>query len=189
MAHYRQLVDFELEATTEILEVLHEHLTSLDEACKTCADPDAMYWPDMEYLASMGFLVCQPYLSSVIRTKSRSSMLGLGPTDSTSGVTIARILDAAANYVKHHDEWRQEENWDTRVEARKNDKTVELLEHLGVFDRRFDKRNHYPMGNLLWQLTGDAGLMGLVPLIVQWRDLVFEEDLRLDEARRTGPHA
>lgn len=57
--------DFDFDLMSGVLDTLDRQLASLDEAAKGCPDPDGFgIFDEAEYLAGIGFVVCQRYLSA-----------------------------------------------------------------------------------------------------------------------------
>lgn len=103
------------------------------------------------------------------RQKRKLDCLALGPKHS-SGRSVAEIVHAAGNYVKH----RPEE--DIHVS------TKQVLAPFRIWrDDTSDSEDtfDYPMTNLLWELVkpGPHSLAPLVALLEQWRETVVNAGL------------
>src|ERR1700735_1235113 len=100
-------LDFDLDFLKDFFTFLDEKLEDLQRRIEESPDPDQMgLIDDGEYLAGLGFVACQRYLSSTFGPKNieKKDALDIGPKH-IGGRTYARFLHSAANYWKHADEW------------------------------------------------------------------------------------
>ncbi len=123
-------------------------------------DPDSMgLFDEGEYLSGMGFVACQRYLASTYGPHgvSKDIAMRLGPKHA-GGEPVVRIINAAANYWKHVDEWDQQ-----TLGARQKD-TIRIIETVTDWE-------DYTCSNLLAYLTLPTGprFEGLVPMLEAWR--------------------
>jgi hypothetical protein len=177
--HLRQLADADLANLTDLLAAFDRLLKKLSAECDKCPDPDGWgLFDQMDYLAGMGFAACQRYLTTIMGEKGKgrkTELLGRGPKSESFQQAVAKIINAAANHWKHHNEWQIEPLGTTKVDSF-NKSTIELLESIDAWNRQSRDlwpkgRNYdYPMGHLLHGLTGDANLVPLVPSLEAWRD-------------------
>jgi hypothetical protein len=83
-------------------------LDSLDELIKKDirVDGDSSFFDDAEYLHGIGFVAGQRYITSVCATLKvkRKWALSIGPKPKNR-TTYASVVNTAANYWKHSDEW------------------------------------------------------------------------------------
>jgi hypothetical protein len=154
-------VDFDLPLLEEVLALLDRHLTRLEHHAAVVPDPDAEGILDsMEQVVGLGFAACQTYLvaRSAFMVASKSDTLDLGPVH-RCGRTIVAIVNAAANYWKHHDEWAV-----TASGGRA--RTEEVIAALGV------RVSEYTASNVLSELLRPlpARFTTLIPFLVQWSD-------------------
>jgi hypothetical protein len=104
-------VDFDLPMLRELIGVWDTHLRKLNKELEQCLDPRGIglcedLFDRAEGIVGMGFVACQWYLSTTygcLKIK-KPDALKFGPTH-PSGLTIAQIINHAANYWKHHEEW------------------------------------------------------------------------------------
>ncbi len=87
---------------------------------------------DSEFEVGVGFVVCQKFLTSVygLYRLDKKIALNVGPRHSER-YTKAQLVNHAANYWKHRDEWDQGEN------DRRQSVIEEALKSVGV-DQSFD---------------------------------------------------
>ncbi len=101
------IVDDELNTAREYLGMFDSKLTVLNSRIKNSIDPDGAGLCDQgEYLIGMGFAVAQRFLGTVLGQLkvSKSDAIKLGPYHK-NGTSIASLVNATANYWKHHEEW------------------------------------------------------------------------------------
>jgi hypothetical protein len=133
-------------------------------------DPDGYgLLDDAEFLTGLGFVLCQRYITSTYGfSLDKSTALAMPPTH-PGGKTIAQIVNAVANTWKHSDEWPPDE---PTPRARP---TIDVIETVTPF-------NEYAACSLLHCLTGSTSLMGLLPMLEEWRD-----NLAASAVRRQSP--
>ena len=91
------------------------------------------------------------------RPASNGLALVRGPMYSPD--SYAKVVDAAANYWKHHGEWDGSGKLEAQTRA--------------VLDRVFPSKKEYPMSNILHALLGKpktSRVSDLVPWLEKWRD-------------------
>lgn len=154
-------VDFDLRLLEELLALLDRHLARLEQHAAVVADPDAEGFLDsMEQVVGLGFAACQTYLvtRSAFKGASKTDTLDLGPVH-RCGQPIVAIVNAAANYWKHHGEW-------TVTASGKRARTEDVIAALGV------SVSEYTTSNVLAELLRPlpARFTTLIPFLVQWSD-------------------
>lgn len=101
------ILDFDLQFLRDFVRFLDAHLERLDEEAARVADPDGFgVYDSAEYIIGLGFVACQAYLAAIygsLQVKKKEA-LKAGPGH-RSGYTIAELVDHAANFWKHHEEW------------------------------------------------------------------------------------
>lgn len=156
--------DADLNFLRDLFEMLDSKLRTLQERASSDADSSGIYdWCD--FLAGTGIVACQRYLAATHGPHgvSKEAALALGPHHA-GGKSIATILNAAANFWKHQDEWELDA-WvgrDVDILGVRQRKTVEVIETVTSW-------SDYTFANLLYKLTGDVQLIGLIPLLEEWR--------------------
>ena len=145
----------------EVLALLDRHLARLERQAAVVADPDAEGILDsMEQVVGLGFAACQTYLvaRSAFMGASKSDTLDLGPVH-RCGRPIVAIVNAAANYWKHHDEW-------TVTASGGRARTEDIIAALGVSASEYTASN--VLAELLRPLPGR--FITLIPFLVRWSD-------------------
>jgi hypothetical protein len=100
------VIDFDLEFLEEVAEMLDSKLKRLERAGAASGDPDQFGFLDrIEFLVGVGFTACQTYISATsgYMGVAKAESLTLGPTIG-AGLKLARVVNAAANYWKHHED-------------------------------------------------------------------------------------
>lgn len=170
--HYRQLADYDLQFLEEVTDLLDRKLDALDEEIESHPDPDSFGLFDRaEYTTGLGLVACQNYFTAVMGPRDRDGRarcLGLGPRH-PGGYSIAEIINAGANYVKHH------------PEPLTNKTAIAILDSFGVWKNDWTEvggRLDYPMGNLLFDLLRPARprFGELLRSLMPWRDAVIAHD-------------
>lgn len=157
-------IDYDLDVLREITAVLDSRLDVLVRQIQKSEDADGLGFSDTaEGLCGIGFVACQQYL---VATRSwlrveKSQALRCGPVHSC-GDTVASIVNHAANYWKHGDEWELGKS------EKQQAKTQDGLEAILA-----DVEGGYPLTVVLARLVSPSDpwlFQHLLPLLVRWRD-------------------
>ena len=123
------------------------------------------FFDEAEYLAGIGFVACQRYLASTYgqHNTQKDAALKLGPQHD-GGEPIARVLNAAANYWKHVDEWDTSATITRDAEKLKGQqlRTIRIIETVTPWC-------DYTCANLLGELTTESRFTDLIPTLEAWR--------------------
>lgn len=152
----------------DLFALLDARFEDLQRRIDNSFDPDQMgLFDEAEYLSGMGFIACQRYLASTYGPNgvAKDIALSVGPKH-VGGEPFARIINAAANYWKHVDEWRTNAviaRDRHALESRQKD-TIRILETVTAWA-------DYTCANLLSSLAnpGEPRLASLVPILEAWR--------------------
>jgi len=165
--------DLRRDSTKEVLDAVTRSLKSLPE--------DKPQWFDglfilehAEELVGVAFVAAQVYLSGTVSDLSKvagqelhkSDLLHRGDVvDVFPSVCKVEILDAGANYWKHHEEW---EDWKPN---RWNRRTIEILAKVKV-----DRETEFPCHTIATLLGGDdyTDLDWLMETVSVWRRNAME---------------
>jgi hypothetical protein len=100
-----EILDFDLQFLRELVRLLDAQLEDIEKQATHVSDVDA-FGEAFEYIAGIGFVACQGYLAVTYGS------LGVKKQDALkkkpghrSGYTIAELVNHAANFWKHHEEW------------------------------------------------------------------------------------
>jgi len=163
------VLDYELEFLEELLAVMDARIERVSEEATTVPDPDA--WGHLDHLdaaAGLGFVACQQYMSAIAgwfgltATKNwKQAALAQGPIHSSGARTVA-LINAGANYWKHHEEWTLPGGQDKLAE-----RTLQTLEATGI---RRDQS--YLAFSLLAELVRPPRLSALLSDLIEWREVL-----------------
>ncbi len=101
---------YEHKLTIELVETLDKKLDEMVEECSHYEDPDMMgLFDSAEHVTGLGFVTLQAYMTAVYGIlKIKKKMVLLEGPKHSDGNSIARIVNDAANYWKHNNEWSME---------------------------------------------------------------------------------
>lgn len=152
-------LDFEKEFLRDCFALVDARISKLE----TYVDPsdpesDCYIFDPMDHILGVGFVAAQRYVASVCGwfKVPKGDALRLGPKHS-SGVSIAEIVNAAANFRKHCEEP------DTGI----RESTKKILTSIGV-----DHEGSYVVSNILAQI-GIKKISELMISLIAWRDSVI----------------
>lgn len=169
------VLDYDLDFVRDLFALLDERLDRLQERIDECSDPDQLgLFDEAEFIAGVGFVACQRYLASTYGPHGlpKDVALKLGPHHH-NGESYACILNAAANYWKHVDEW---------------DASATIARDIGQLDDRQQRTIHviesvtpwseYTCAHLLCELTPRSHFSALIPTLEAWRERVDAAQVR-----------
>ncbi|MGX9726780.1 MAG: hypothetical protein ACTFAK_05520 [Candidatus Electronema sp. VV] len=187
-----------LKSSLDAIEPLYKSINhEIKEGVKCGLDVDSSGLCDRsEFFAGLAFTICQKYISTTIswfnlgeNKFNKDNSLKLGPlyTDTT---THAQIINAAANYWKHSDEWNiisftQEDDEDmfsinTRDYSKLSPqakKTMDILQKVTPW-------HDYMCANVLYELIKSDSLLLLLPILTEWRGSFLNETRRFQCSAR-----
>jgi hypothetical protein len=144
---------------------LEKHLSLIDAQLdrvvadgKGCGDPDAFgVLDDIESLAGLGFVACQRYLTATYgwMRLTKQAALTVGPKHH-SGFTVVEVVNHAANFWKHHDEWNPGKK------TKQQERTEEALVSLGALP------SDYPVTRVLTEIAGGYLFKSLMRDMASW---------------------
>ena len=152
---------FDLSCLNDAAALVDSKLELLDQRAKQSLDPDSDgIYDRAEYLVGFGLVACQTYLTASISMsgRDRDGALNLGPSHEC-GHSVAKLVNAVANYWKHAPEW-------TYPLSRREQATADLIGSLGV-----DIDRSYVMVNALSEIVRpcEHRIRYVLPLLSQWR--------------------
>ena len=152
------MFDFERDFLADVLRILGERLSHLHSHVDWEHSEESYMFDPMEHLAGVGVVAAQRYLASICSwfSVSRDEALRLGPQK--KGVSVAAVVNAAANYWKHIEDG----------EGAIHQPTRKVLEQIGV-----TLDSSYCVSNALYE-CGFQQFDGLLQALVSWRDAVSE---------------
>jgi hypothetical protein len=100
------LSGFDRGLLVDLLAVLDAEIGKLDHLIPSDPDPDGSGLLDRgDSLYGLGFVVCQQYINSSYRASGLKRSDALAHCPMYSSDSYAKVVNAAANYWKHHGEW------------------------------------------------------------------------------------
>lgn len=155
--------DFDHDMLVSVTTGLDAHLARVRQYAN---DEDADTWDavhDIDNTVGLGFTAAQTYLTSVSRAlrMKRAEAISRGPKH-VDDLTIAQIVNAAANFWKHRDEWEEEAAESLR--DKRCARTIEVLTATGV-----DLNGDYPLSGLLAKLNLTT-IRDIADALIPWRD-------------------
>ena len=132
-------------------------------------DGDSGLIGDSEYLHGIGFTAGQRYITSAcgwlkVSKKFKPQALSFGPV-LPNGAAYASVVNAAANYWKHSDEWDFDRLSDQQRCTRK------IIESVGV---SISGPEEFVTGSVFYK-TGLKKFSGLIPLLEDWSRVLLQE--------------
>ncbi|MCX7012615.1 MAG: hypothetical protein NTW86_08640, partial [Candidatus Sumerlaeota bacterium] len=160
------VLDFDLDLLVELLAVIDHQIERIEDEISRSPDPDGLgHFDRMEGVIGLGFVACQQYIHATypqLRVKNKSEAIQAAPKHS-SGRSVTEVINAAANFWKHHDEWPgiKQKNAEEKTRA--------------VINSLVPSSADYVMGNVLYELLQPQAprFASVVHLLTQWRDLLI----------------
>lgn len=155
-----RVCDVELDFLGQYLALIDAQLERLFAERKATGDSGAFgAFDDIDSLVGLGFIGCQRYLTATCGWLKVPKQVGLaaGPKHS-SGMTTAQIVDHAATYWKHHEEWSGQE---TSSQKERTQAAMEAIYALNC---------DYPMMAALSEITVGTKFKDTLPDLAWWRD-------------------
>jgi len=159
------LLTFETNLTGELVDIIDGKLADIIDQSTSVDDPDAFgYFDSAEHLTGLGFVACQAYMTAVygvLGVKKKQAM-SFGPLHQC-GNSIAQIVNDAANYWKHNNEWALD----------KSQKRRELIET--TFEKvGFPVGTEYPLSGILTELASPdfASFKPIYGKLNEWKGML-----------------
>jgi len=132
---------------------------------------------DSESVFGIAFVAAQIYITGTVSDLKemvncpkeiyKGSLLALDTRVIREGINAIQLIDAIANYFKHHDEWS---DWRT---TSKNKRTISMLNRSGITkDTEFPC---YYAATLLWSEEEIGNFDNLLDILVCWRKNVLSK--------------
>jgi hypothetical protein len=153
-----QAIDF----ARSVFKFVDDQVVALERLIKKdmAQEGDSGLFGYADYFAGIGFVAGQRYITSVrgFLKISKSKAFAIGP-DCVSGVSYAQLINAAANYWKHSDEW----NFDDLTKQQQA--TRDVIKKVGV---TVDANK--PVAYNVFHQVGLRGFKKLLPVLSKWSD-------------------
>jgi hypothetical protein len=165
LIHGDRVLDPDLNLLNEILTVIDRHLETVINGWSATAIADELgYFDRIEHVTGLGFVACQAYMTATygFMNVAKLGSLSKGPRHK-SGLSIAELVNHAANYWKHRDEWHLDKGFAKQKRVR------EAFDSIG-----FPVDTDYPLSGILTELAASqsASFSPLIEKLEEWRDAV-----------------
>lgn len=155
-------IETELESLIKLISVIDKHLSEICEKSVEVSDADSFgLFDSAEHAVGLGLVACQTYMAAVYGSLQieKSRAISFGPKHS-GGLTKIQIINHAANYWKHNNEWSLD-----RTVARR-----------AVIERAFESigfpvGTDYPLSGVLTELAEPnyASLSPIISILEAWK--------------------
>ncbi|MGQ7818249.1 hypothetical protein ACUTAH_21685 [Metapseudomonas furukawaii] len=162
------LGEYELWLLRDCLSLLDAKLAELSTQIEIAGHPEVDGLADKaEYYAGLGFVAMQRFLTSIQSRSGMEKVDSLRFGESYGGVVfVVEVINAAANYWKHEDEWGLLKivGCDTSALNGRPRNTVETLEKITPWDS-------YTCSNVVAALNadGEVRMLPLLGYLEEWR--------------------
>jgi hypothetical protein len=152
------VADFEIRFLQDVLKMLDERIKNLDSRIDPDDSEGSIYYEPIEHLHGVGFVTSQRYILSISNLLEIDKETALDQGPQKHNISIAKIVNATANYWKHIEEYNSS--------IRKG--TSDVLEALGI-----TVEASYCSVNVLYKCEYD-NFMELSEGLVEWRNELLE---------------
>ncbi len=157
------LIHYDLKLLKELVQLIDQQIEKICQLCSDVDDPDSLGYFDRGLVViGLGFVACQTFMSSVCGHLgvSKGNALAICPLHS-SGNTKAQIINHAANYWKHNNEW------DPSKKDKRREDIEKAFESVG-----FSVDLDYPLSCVLTELSlpGEARFQSVLGALDVWKD-------------------
>jgi hypothetical protein len=158
------VIDFDLGLVVELLEVVDRQIARIEDEVSRSPDPDGHgHFDRMEALIGLGFVACQQYINATYPqlVPSKSQAFQHSPK-LHGGQSVIAVINAAANFWKHRDEW-------PRPNSKDEEKTRAIIDDVSSSEA------DYVMSNVLYELVQPhpLRLVSVVDPLKRWRDVLI----------------
>lgn len=162
----RLWIENELETLLALVRLLDQQLGDLSDRSVEAEDADAYgHFDTMEHLVGLAMVTSQTYVATVCGAIALDKRLALksGPFHS-GGKTKVEIINHAANYWKHNNEWSTE----------RSDRRRQAIED-AFYSVGFPVGTDYPLSGVLTELADPefASLEALARILTEWKSEVL----------------
>ncbi len=158
--HWR--LGFEQNFAEDLLNTVDSKINDLSNLSRMEIDPDSYgYFDRAEHAIGLGFVIIQNFITAmyVDYESNKATALEKGPAHS-SGVSVAKVVNDAANYWKHNKEWSGDkgQNYRKRIET--------TFVCLGC-----STSDDYPLSNIFTKIcdSNQASFILLFKVILKWQ--------------------
>ena len=155
-------IETELESLIKLISVIDKHLSEICEKSVEVSDADSLgLFDSAEHAVGLGLVACQTYMAAVYGSLQieKSRAISFGPKHS-GGLTKIQIINHAANYWKHNNEWSLDRTVARRAAIER------AFESIG-----FPVGTDYPLSGVLTELAEPnyASLSPIISILEAWK--------------------
>ena len=156
-------IEPELQKVSDLIAAIDDRLSDICRMAVESDDPDAFgLFDGAEHATGLGLVACQTYMSIVYGALriEKLQALSYGPKHQ-GGLTKVQIINHAANYWKHNNEWGFDQ-----TSARRN-AIEKAFDSVG-----FPVGTDYPLSGLLTELAAPhaASLRSVIDILALWKE-------------------
>lgn len=161
--HDKGVFDLDLDLLAELLDAIDRQLDTVTRGWRNAEEADELgYFDRAEHITGFGFVACQAYMTATygFLKISKLKALSVGPSHRT-GHRVVELVNHAANYWKHHDEWPLDKS------PGNQNRIKQAFDAVG-----FPVDVDYPLSGVLTELVAPkpASFAPLVQMLAIWRD-------------------
>lgn len=155
-------IEAELGKLAKLVLAIDEHLSDICAKSVEEEEADSLgYFDSAEHATGLGLVACQTYMATVYGTlgMEKHKALSFGPKH-PAGLTMVQIINHAANYWKHNNEWTLDRTAARQLAIEK------AFESVG-----FPVGIDYPLSGVLTELVSPhpASLAAVVSVLEAWK--------------------
>lgn len=155
-------IEAELSRLSGLIATIDDHLLDICNRSLEAEDADSFgFFDSAEHAIGLGFVACQTYMAAIYGTlhieKHRALKFG---TKHHCGLTKVQIINHAANYWKHNNEWALDRT------AARQESIARTFESIG-----FPVDIDYPLSGILTELATpcSTSLRSVIVILQAWR--------------------
>lgn len=160
-------IEGELSRLVGLIVTIDEYLSDICRKSLEVSDPDNIgFFDSAEHATGLGLVACQTYMATVYGNLriAKHRALDFGPRHN-GGLTKVQIINHAANYWKHNNEWVLD-----RTTARK-EAIERAFESIG-----FSVDTDYPLAGVLTELASPdfTSLQPVISILETWKGELYK---------------
>ena len=160
-------IEAELGNLAKLVSAIDSHLSDICARSVEVEDPESFgYFDSAEHATGLGLVACQTYIATVYGTLGieKRRALNFGPKH-LGGLTKVQIVNHAANYWKHNNEWALDRTAARQVAIE------QAFESVG-----FPVGADYPLSGVLTELANPhpVSLAAVVSILEAWKAELYK---------------
>lgn len=172
-------IEAELQNLAKLISAIDSHLSDICAKSFEVEDADSFgYFDSAEHATGLGLVACQTYMAMVYGTLGveKRRALNFGPRH-PGGLTKVQVINHAANYWKHNNEWALDRTATHRAAIE------QAFESVG-----FPVGTDYPLSGVLTELANPelASLAVVVSILEAWKAELYSSAQPLMDSASPG---